>query len=109
MSKHTKANPKGTGAATPALPKPGARDVVFIVSAAVIGLVGGIALWKINHPAPKSAAPLAQVNSTSPPADAGDHASEFQKLKGKWVRPDGGYVIEVRSVEQSGRVDASYS
>lgn len=34
--------------------------------------------------------------------------AEFQKLKGKWLRPDGGYVVEVRGVEDGGRMDASY-
>src|SRR5262249_18958477 len=33
---------------------------------------------------------------------------EFQKLKGKWLRPDGGYVLEIRSVEDTGTIDAAY-
>jgi hypothetical protein len=33
----------------------------------------------------------------------------FEMLKGKWLRPDGGYVIEIRSVEPSGKMDATYS
>jgi hypothetical protein len=35
-------------------------------------------------------------------------SSVFQKLVGKWLRPDGGYVIEVKSVDKSGKMDASY-
>jgi len=34
--------------------------------------------------------------------------SEFQSLVGDWVRPDGGYVIKIRHVDKSGRVDAGY-
>ena len=30
------------------------------------------------------------------------------KLKGKWLRPDGGYVIEVRNVEDGGTMDVAY-
>ena len=30
-------------------------------------------------------------------------------LKGKWLRPDGGYVVEVRSVDDRGKMEASYS
>ena len=35
-------------------------------------------------------------------------APGVQKLKGKWLRPDGGYVVEVRSVENNGHMDVSY-
>ena len=31
-----------------------------------------------------------------------------QQLKGKWLRPDGGYVIEVRNVEDGGTMDVAY-
>lgn len=33
---------------------------------------------------------------------------EFQKLIGRWMRPDGGYVIEIRKVNASGEMDAGY-
>jgi hypothetical protein len=29
-------------------------------------------------------------------------------LRGRWVRPDGGYVIEVRDAQTSGRLEAAY-
>jgi hypothetical protein len=29
-------------------------------------------------------------------------------LRGRWVRPDGGYVIEVRDAQAGGRLDAAY-
>ena len=32
----------------------------------------------------------------------------FEKLTGRWQRPDGGYVIEIRSVEPDGRMNAAY-
>jgi hypothetical protein len=32
----------------------------------------------------------------------------LEKLIDRWVRPDGGYVIEVRSVDANGKVDAAY-
>jgi uncharacterized protein (DUF2147 family) len=35
-------------------------------------------------------------------------ASALQKLKGRWVRDSGGYVIEVRSIGKGGKVDAAY-
>ncbi len=32
----------------------------------------------------------------------------FEKLKGRWWRPDGGYILEVRNVEAGGKLDAAY-
>jgi hypothetical protein len=34
--------------------------------------------------------------------------TEFDLLKGAWVRPDGGYTIAIASVASSGQIDASY-
>jgi len=33
---------------------------------------------------------------------------EYQKLVGKWERPDGGYVLELRSVNEEGVFEAGY-
>ena len=33
---------------------------------------------------------------------------EFDALNGRWRRPDGGYILEIRSVDAGGRIDASY-
>ena len=33
---------------------------------------------------------------------------EFEALKGRWLRPDGGYVFEIRAVDPSGKIDARY-
>jgi hypothetical protein len=33
----------------------------------------------------------------------------FAALSGRWVRPDGGYVISIKSVDASGKLDASYA
>jgi hypothetical protein len=31
-----------------------------------------------------------------------------ERLVGRWVRPDGGYVLEIRSAKADGKVDAAY-
>jgi hypothetical protein len=31
-----------------------------------------------------------------------------RSLKGRWTRPDGGYVLEIRSVTADGKLDAAY-
>ena len=35
-------------------------------------------------------------------------SSEASILNGKWLRPDGGYTIEIRSIDPSGKIDAAY-
>jgi hypothetical protein len=35
-------------------------------------------------------------------------APELAKLVGKWERPDGGYVLDVKNVDPGGKVDAGY-
>ena len=32
----------------------------------------------------------------------------FQKLKGRWQRQDGGYVLEIKSIAANGSMDAAY-
>jgi hypothetical protein len=34
--------------------------------------------------------------------------SDLEKLKGKWVRTDGGYVLQVKQVAADGKMDAAY-
>ena len=43
-----------------------------------------------------------------PPATVAVARSEFQKLIGKWQRLDGGYVIEIKSVDVDGKLDTAY-
>jgi uncharacterized protein (UPF0333 family) len=33
---------------------------------------------------------------------------DFHKIMGSWVRPDGGYVLELKSVNKNGVIKASY-
>ena len=35
-------------------------------------------------------------------------ADDFQPLVGRWQRTDGGYVIEIRSIEPDGKIKADY-
>ena len=50
------------------------------------------------------------ATSTAEKADAGKPAAqtEFQILEGKWVRPDGGYVLELKSIKKDGSLTAAY-
>ena len=61
---------------------------------------------------------LAEAESPGPPASVkvGTEGSAkegvkpgFEELKGRWRRPDGGYIIEIRNVDATGKMDAAYS
>ena len=52
------------------------------------------------------AAPPAPQTNAAPAAAA--VSPELAKLVGKWQRPDGGYVVDIRSVDSSGKLDVGY-
>lgn len=54
-------------------------------------------------PAPKASTPAADASSSSTAAN-----KDPAFLKGRWLRPDGGYVIEIRQVDRNGQLDAAY-
>jgi len=55
---------------------------------------------------PKPAIPTSDLSSqSSAHAPASEHP---QKLVGRWLRPDGGYVIDIRKVETNGELQAAY-
>lgn len=60
-------------------------------------------------PAPPSA-PGATTNATvsAAPAAAPAPRAEFEKIKGRWLRPDGNYVLEIKEAGASGRIEAAY-
>ena len=35
-------------------------------------------------------------------------AQDYSELNGEWVRPDGGYILQVRNARTNGSVDAAY-
>jgi hypothetical protein len=43
------------------------------------------------------------------PAAESKSESGFDSLLGLWVRPDGGYLIAIRGIDSSGRLDAAYA
>ena len=66
-----------------------------------------LCLFLIMNPA------LAQQPSQQPPAttSAGQSSAEpaLERLVGRWVRLQGGYVITIRAVDADGKLDASYA
>jgi hypothetical protein len=59
---------------------------------------GGMGLPLPSSPAPRS--------SLAAPVDAAE--SGFRALSGRWLRPDGGYILDIRDVDARGKIDAVY-
>jgi hypothetical protein len=47
-------------------------------------------------------------NSKESKTKSPDDFKEARSLTGRWLRPDGGYVIEIRGVDSSGNLDVGY-
>ena len=83
-------------------------SATLIIAALVI--VIGFWGWKAltSSPGPQTAKP-AREQSTNVAAGASVEARpEFLKLKGRWQRLDGEYVLEIKGVDRSGIMDAGY-
>ena len=58
---------------------------------------------------PPSHAQTASGSPGGPTTAAAASLSEFGILQGRWVRPDGGYVITIKAVDAAGKLDAGYA
>jgi len=79
--------------------------VMFLASALM--LVLGIWWWKSEFAKmTPGSRPISETNASS--KGVATSPSEFEKLKGGWRRPDGGYVLAIKSVADSGAMEAAY-
>src|SRR3972149_9475324 len=78
-------------------PKHQSSARALAVTAGIIGLtvLAVFLFWRFNKPA--GSVETSDVSQSVTP-----------KLKGKCVRQDGGYVIEIRSISVDGKLDAAY-
>ena len=107
MSKQHK-NTRSGNATTPPVGIRRALVAVIVLLAVVIVVPLGFGWWQAEHADTRPPAPSTPATATRPPAPMAATAPGVQKLKGKWLRPDGGYVVEVRSVEDGGTMDVAY-
>lgn len=99
MSKRRKKHRHAKLLEVPASRSPG-RSAGAVGAAAAIALALGIGVWAFN---------FAPMSGTAKPAAGGAAGNaSFDKLKGRWQRPDGGYVLAINSIVGSGAIDAAY-
>jgi len=41
-------------------------------------------------------------------ATAGGATASVHALRGRWLRPDGGYILDIRDVDARGQIEAAY-
>jgi hypothetical protein len=83
------------------------RTAVVLI---VVGLAAAVVVWTygIRKTGPDQAALSAAGNSKEKKTITSGKPKDFNKLIGRWVRPDGGYVIDIRGISPDGRMDAAY-
>ena len=96
-----------------ATPSAGKRGIpVTVVIVLVVVIVVSLGLWWLSEgpdtELPAASRPIAETKAATAPATAAPPRADFLKLKGQWLRPDGGYVLEVKSIDDGGRMEASY-
>ena len=64
----------------------------------LMGLAAAVFFGLMNRSATEPAATISPNKETP----------DFDRLVGSWVRPDGGYVIEISKIYPDGKVDAAY-
>jgi hypothetical protein len=107
MSKRSKKNRSAKLAIPSQTAKRGSPRLAVVFVAAAVMLALGFWWWKSRSAdLPPTTKPLAGANAAN--LTSADGNAEFQKLTGRWQRPDGGYIFEVRSVAADGVIDAAY-
>jgi hypothetical protein len=49
-----------------------------------------------------------QSAATNAPAPRAASSAVYEKLKGRWLRPDGEYVLQINAVDAEGKLEAAY-
>ncbi len=91
---------RGARKPSPAAPKP--NRIPWIAGGGIaLAAVIAFAVFRLTS-APPASAPA----STGALAKA-ESVSE-QRLVGRWLRPDGGYILEIRGAHENGHLEAAY-
>ncbi|MFA6600015.1 MAG: hypothetical protein WC352_06295 [Candidatus Omnitrophota bacterium] len=65
----------------------------FFAAVMAVGVILAVCPWPV----------FSAAEAADAPAKTDEH-----RLTGRWVRPDGGYVIDIRGVQDGGKLDAAY-
>jgi len=82
------------------------RMAVFVL----VAIASALVLNSCSKPPDPVATPAGTLatNVVTPVAPAVTNTASENVLSGRWLRPDGGYVIEVREAQSNGKLEAYY-
>jgi hypothetical protein len=79
------------------------------VPVVLIAAVAGLTACDRPSIPPANSTPPPVSNSTVPPTPSTPkEIAGFDKLQGRWLRPDGGYILHIRTTQPDGRLEAGY-
>jgi hypothetical protein len=84
-------------------------SVLTVTLVLAVGVVATFVLLRgrqpggVGLPLPSSPVPSISLAATADSAESG-----FRVLSGRWLRPDGGYILTIRDVDARGKIDALY-
>ena len=85
--------------------RPHGAPAVLVAVALFVTL--GFWWWKVRS-ADISRPAVARTDARGANPGAAESKFDLQKLKGGWRRPDGGYILAIRNVADSGAMEAAY-
>ena len=91
-----------------ALRQPARARFYFTLRLSPVLCVGALCGLLVSCGNKTETAPPQQAPGTNAATSAAAASPELVKLVGKWERPDGGYILEIKSVDASGKLDTAY-
>jgi hypothetical protein len=102
MSSHKKKKNKTSRKSTSALPKQRFPIKWIVLIVAVVAGAAGLIVYSLRPTEPdRTASPVPRESKV-------ESTVEFQKLIGRWLRPDGGYILEISHASSDGKMEAAY-
>jgi hypothetical protein len=91
--------------------KSGVRGMSVLIATLVlaVGIVASVVLLRGRQPGgtglPLPSSPTSDISLTATTVST---ESGLRALRGRWLRPDGGYILDIRDVDARGKIDAVY-
>ena len=94
----------------PASPRGHRRALIAAAILLAVGVGAAAMVLRAREQGGSTGSPEASLadQPTRAPAMAVAADSGFEAVKGRWLRLDGGYVLEIRAIDAGGTIDAAY-
>ena len=100
---------KAPGRERPAKPSGRRTALIAVTVVLAVGILATALLLRGGGPGGAGSTPASpDAQGTQGAAITVATGADFRTLHGRWLRPDGGYILEVRDVDAGGAVEAVY-